>query len=109
MLLVEERFDDGNRTAGQENYVNITHDDGTIAAYVHLTRNGALVSVGDMVSRGDLIALSGDTGDNAAPHLHFHVQRCTGCETIPVTFRNTRPHPNGLIEGEQYAAESFGT
>ena len=107
VLLIEERFEDGNRTPGQENYVNVTHDDGSIAAYVHLTRDGAFVAVGDQVARGDLIGLSGDTGDSAAPHLHFHVQRCAGGATVPVTFRNTRPHPDGLVEGEQYAAEAL--
>ena len=30
ILLVEERFSDGNRTPGHENYVDILHDDGTI-------------------------------------------------------------------------------
>ncbi|HEX9772031.1 MAG TPA: M23 family metallopeptidase [Steroidobacteraceae bacterium] len=107
VLLVEERFDDGSRTPGQENFVNIVHADDTIAAYVHLTRDGALVAVGDVVVQGELIGLSGDTGDSAAPHLHFHVQRCAGCETVPLTFRNTRAHPDGLVEGQQYTAEAF--
>ncbi len=107
VLLVEERFIDGNRTPGQENFVNVRHGDGSIAAYVHLTQNGALVAVGDFVGQGDLIAMSGDTGNSTAPHLHFHVQQCSGCATVAVTFRNTRPHPNGLVQGEQYTAEAF--
>lgn len=104
VLLVEERFVDGNRTAGQENYINVRHADGTIAAYVHLTRDGALVSVGDMVRQGRIIGLSGDTGSSSEPHLHFHVQGCAGCPTVPVTFSNTRAHPRGLVQGESYAA-----
>jgi murein DD-endopeptidase MepM/ murein hydrolase activator NlpD len=107
VLLVEERFEDGNRTPGEENFVNIVHDDDSIAAYVHLTRDGALVVVGDSVRRGDLIGSSGDTGSSTEPHLHFHVQRCAGCETVPVTFLNTRPHADGLMEGETYAAEAY--
>jgi murein DD-endopeptidase MepM/ murein hydrolase activator NlpD len=107
VLLVQERFDDGNRTPGEENFINIVHADDTIAAYVHLTRDGAHVAVGDAVQRGDLIGSSGDTGSSTEPHLHFHVQRCAGCETVPVTFLNTRPHPDGLVEGENYAAEAY--
>jgi murein DD-endopeptidase MepM/ murein hydrolase activator NlpD len=107
VLLVEERFIDGNRTPGEENFINVTHADGTIAAYVHLTRDGAFVEVGDVVQRGDLIGSSGDTGASTEPHLHFHVQRCSGCETVPVTFLNTRAHPSGLVEGETYTAESW--
>jgi murein DD-endopeptidase MepM/ murein hydrolase activator NlpD len=107
VFLVEDRFGDGNRTPGQENFINVRHADDSIAAYVHLTQDGALVEVGDAVAQGDLIGLSGDTGNSSAPHLHFHVQECAGCATLPITFRNTRPHPGGLVEGEQYAAESF--
>jgi murein DD-endopeptidase MepM/ murein hydrolase activator NlpD len=107
VLLVEERWVDGNRTPGQENYINVTHADGSIAGYVHLTQFGALVAVGDAVRRGDQIGVSGDTGQSTAPHLHFHVQRCSGCETVALTFLNTRPHPNGLVEGQSYTAEAY--
>ncbi len=107
VLLVEERYVDGNRVPGEENFVNIVHDDGSIAGYVHLTQDGALVAVGDAVGRGDLIGLSGDTGSSTEPHLHFHVQRCSGCETVAVSYLNTRAHPDGLIEGQEYVAESY--
>jgi hypothetical protein len=104
VLLVEERFEDGTRIAGQENYINILHADGSIAGYVHLTKNGARVAENDIVKQGEWIGLSGNSGNSSEPHLHFHVQACNGCLTIPVTFRNTRPHPNGLVQGECYAA-----
>ena len=104
VILVEERYEDGTRRAGEENYINVRHADGTIAAYVHLTRQGALVSVGDRVKQGQSIGVSGDSGSSSEPHLHFHVQSCEGCPTEPVTFRNTRPHPGGLEEGQAYTA-----
>jgi murein DD-endopeptidase MepM/ murein hydrolase activator NlpD len=107
VILVEERYEDANRRSGQENYVNVEHEDGTIAAYVHLTRDGALVDVGERVEQGQPLGLSGDTGSSSEPHLHFHVQACRGCATVPVTFRNTRPHPRGLQAGEVYAAEPY--
>lgn len=102
---LEERHEDGDRTPGHENYINVLHDDGSIAGYVHLTRNGALVALGDRVRRGEVIGLSGDTGNSTEPHLHFHVQECDGCPTIPITFRNTRAHPQGLQPGQSYVAE----
>jgi murein DD-endopeptidase MepM/ murein hydrolase activator NlpD len=105
--LVEERFADGTRTPGQENYVNVAHPDGSIAGYVHLTTGGALVAVGESVALGQVIGLSGDSGSSSEPHLHFHVQACEGCPTVPVTFRNTRAHPRGLVQGESYTAEPF--
>jgi murein DD-endopeptidase MepM/ murein hydrolase activator NlpD len=107
VLLVEESFSDSTRRAGEENYINVRHDDGSIAGYVHLTKNGAFVTVGQRVVQGESIGLSGDTGSSTEPHLHFHVQRCDGCPTVPVTFRNTRLHPRGLLQGEVYEAEPF--
>lgn len=107
VLLVEERFPDGTRIPGQENYINVTHFDGTIAGYVHLTTEGALVEVGDRIQPGQWIGLSGDSGQSTEPHLHYHVQACRGCATVPVTFRNTRAHPRGLVQGESYTAGPF--
>jgi murein DD-endopeptidase MepM/ murein hydrolase activator NlpD len=107
VFLVEERFVDGTRRAGEENYINVLHADDSLAGYVHLTQNGALVVVGQPVTQGQVIGLSGDTGSSTEPHLHFHVQGCEGCTTVPVTFRNTRPHPRGLVVGETYRAEPF--
>ena len=104
VLLVEDRFADGTGVAGEENYVNIRHEDGSIEGYVHVAFQGAAVAVGKSVSQGQLVGASGHTGSSSVPHLHFHVQRCTGCETIPVTFKNTGAHPQGLQAGEAYLA-----
>ena len=57
------------------NYVTIGHDDGSQAVYVHLQMNGALVKLGDWVTTGDLIGLSGNTGYSTGPHLHFKVSQ----------------------------------
>lgn len=64
--LKPENMSDGN-------YVSINHYDGSVAHYWHLIKNGALVNVGDTVSKGQLIGLSGNTGYSAFPHLHFEV------------------------------------
>jgi murein DD-endopeptidase MepM/ murein hydrolase activator NlpD len=55
------------------NYMKIRHSDRTVAAYWHLPQGGACVNVGDVVSRGDVIAVSGNTGVSMMPHLHFAV------------------------------------
>lgn len=61
----------GNMSDG--NHISIKHDDGSIAHYWHLIKNGALVKVGDTVMKGQLIGLSGNTGYSAFPHMHFEV------------------------------------
>lgn len=119
VVAVREEFADGNGEDLKENFVFVRHADGTIARYFHLTRNGALVDVGEEVRQGEPIALSGNTGDSAGPHLHFDVQACgpnlppnynaLPCgQTIPVTFRNTTSNPCGLMVGERYEARGVG-
>jgi murein DD-endopeptidase MepM/ murein hydrolase activator NlpD len=57
-----------------------------------------------LVAQGQRIGTSGNSGSSSEPHLHFHVQRCSGCETVPVTFRNTTRQPGGLQTGQAYPA-----
>ncbi|WP_299228662.1 M23 family metallopeptidase [uncultured Psychroserpens sp.] len=57
------------------NKIVIMHDDGTIASYVHLDYKGSFVKVGDRVSKGQKIGVSGLTGFTSGPHLHFVVRK----------------------------------
>ena len=69
----------------QSNYVIIDHGDSTFAMYAHLTYNGVLVDVGDIIDQGQHIALSGNTGWSTEPHLHFEVKDIYG-QSMPVRF-----------------------
>jgi murein DD-endopeptidase MepM/ murein hydrolase activator NlpD len=58
----------------EANFVTIQHDDGSMAHYWHLQKNGVVVNLGDTVKTGQVIGYSGNTGYSAFPHLHFEVQ-----------------------------------
>jgi len=89
---VEERHSRGCWEDGCGRYANfvvVLHADGTTGEYYHLQQHGALVEVGERVTAGQKIALSGNTGHTTIPHLHFAVYRAADwgtTQSVPVQF-----------------------
>jgi murein DD-endopeptidase MepM/ murein hydrolase activator NlpD len=114
VLLLEESHLDGEvAPSGKDNYLLILHDDGSVALYGHFTNSGVAVDSGATVQAGDAVGYSGNTGNTGnKPHLHFSVHSCNpvvlgsdACPTVPVTFSNTDPNPQGLARGRTYTAQ----
>jgi murein DD-endopeptidase MepM/ murein hydrolase activator NlpD len=61
----------GYEEGGYGNVVYVDHGDGVQTRYAHASE--VLVEVGDEVSKGDTIILTGSTGNVTGPHLHFEV------------------------------------
>lgn len=51
--------------------ITISHGNGMKTRYAHLSK--ILVSNGERVNQGEVIAYSGNTGNSTGPHLHFEV------------------------------------
>ena len=51
----------------------VSHNDGWVSAYAHASQT--LVRRGDKVSRGQVIAKSGKTGNTTVPKLHFELRK----------------------------------
>lgn len=61
------------RASGYGNMVEIKHADGLSTLYGHNKKN--IVKKGDIIEKGDTIALLGSTGRSTGPHVHFEVRK----------------------------------
>ncbi|MGW2580402.1 M23 family metallopeptidase [Streptomyces virginiae] len=68
------------------NNVVIKHNDGTYTQYGHMTSLN--VSVGEQVTPGQQIGLSGSTGNSSGPHLHFEARTGSqyGSDIDPIAY-----------------------
>ncbi len=88
----------------KSNYIAIEHDGGVRTGYAHLKKDSAFVKVGDHVRQGQIIALSGMTGQTLFPHLHFVVTDQTGMMPKPISFRDV---PGGVpFAGHFYTSDN---
>ena len=71
------------RNSTQGLTVVIDHGNGYTTSYSHLSKSN--VTKGQQVRRGDIIALSGDTGLSLSPHLHYEV-RHNGMRVDPIHY-----------------------
>lgn len=71
------------------NYVVISHGSGNTTLYAHMSSRK--VSVGDYVNQGDVIGITGSTGNSTGPHLHFEVTE-NGVRVNPLSDGSRAPH-----------------
>jgi len=87
--------------------ITINHGYSYETFYAHL--NKVLVKAGDLVKRGQVIALSGNTGLTMAPHLHFEIHR-NGTPVDPINYLFTDIKPQEyqqLIEMSKLGGQSL--
>jgi murein DD-endopeptidase MepM/ murein hydrolase activator NlpD len=89
---------------GYGNLVEVNHGQGYATRYAHAS--AVLVKVGDVVSRGDVVARVGSSGRSTGPHLHFEVLKGRS-QVDPVGFlqRDSKPAP-GYVKTPSFGPTS---
>lgn len=104
---------------GYGTFVLIKHDDGRTTRYAHLRQ--VLVSRGDRISAGQIIARSGGkpgspgAGNSTGPHLHFEMTDKNGVKVNPASILSGKsaprpsPGPDPTLAGKDRSANNFGS
>ncbi|MFD8462556.1 M23 family metallopeptidase [Streptomyces antimycoticus] len=72
------------------NAIVIKHDNATYSQYAHLSRID--VRIGQTVTEGQQIGLSGSTGNSTGPHLHFEIRTTPNYGTAVEPLKFLRGH-----------------
>ena len=84
-------FSKSSHIAG--NYIVIKHSENEYSTLAHIKKDSITVKVGDSISRGDIIAKCGNTGNSTEPHLHFQLQTGQSFYSsagLPLKFNNIK-------------------
>ena len=65
------------------NYVVVSHGSGNTTLYAHMSSRK--VSVGTYVNQGDVLGITGSTGNSTGPHLHSEISE-NGVRTNPLNY-----------------------
>lgn len=85
-------------------YVVISHGSGNTTLYGHMSSRK--VSVGQYVNQGDVIGITGSTGNSTGPHLHFEITE-NGVRINPLN-HGAEPR-KGYLTGYTLSGTSVGT
>ena len=86
------------------NYVVISHGSGNTTLYGHMSSRK--VEVGQYVLQGDVIGITGSTGNSTGPHLHFEITE-NGVRINPLS-HGAEPK-KGYLSGYTLSGTSVGT
>ena len=96
---VTDVTDTNDGPGGDNNKIEVTLADGSVASYLHIKKGSAVVVDNQPVAQGDPLARVGCVGKSLTGHIHFHVR--SGSNTIAVKFRD--------VDSDDGIPRTFGT
>lgn len=92
-----------NRDFPTGNRVIIDHENGEFSILAHFKEGSILVSVGDMVVKGQELGKAGNSGNSSESHLHYHLQNTADPfdgEGLPAQFQDYYANEVFVTRGE---------
>jgi hypothetical protein len=102
---VVDRVYDGTGLIGKG--LSVQMPDGTRAIYGHM--NEVKAHVGDKIHAGDIVGLSGNTGNSTGPHLHFGLKGADGSALDPTPIADKLASISGDHVGPLGKVIAWGT
>jgi hypothetical protein len=102
---VVDRVYDGTGLIGKG--LSVKFPDGTRAIYGHM--NEVKAHVGDHINAGDIVGLSGNTGNSTGPHLHFGLKDANGSALDPTPIADKLASISGDHVGPLGKVIAWGT
>ena len=85
------------------NYIVIDHENGEYSMLAHFKEGSIVVSVGDVVTKGQELGRAGNSGNSSEPHLHYQLQTNANPmngEGLPAQFLNYYANETFVERGE---------
>jgi len=86
------------------NHVTIMHDDGSYGIYAHILYGSMVVTIGEQINVGQVLARIGSTGYSTGPHLHFVLRYNSGKGAFSIPFKfKTKQGDRVPKQGDYYS------
>lgn len=92
-----------NQETPTGNRVIIDHENGEFSILAHFKKGSIIVSIGDVVVKGQELGKAGNSGNSSEPHLHYHLQNSADPfdgDGLPAQFLNYYANDNFVEKGE---------
>jgi murein DD-endopeptidase MepM/ murein hydrolase activator NlpD len=90
--VADGRVSSAGWTSGYGRLVEVSHADGFVTRYGHLSGFGKGIKTGERIVQGQVIGYVGSTGMSTGPHLHYEVRKF-GTPTNPLRLNPPRHEP----------------